>query len=485
MTTGRNEPCPCGSGKKHKKCCRQKAPEPSSYMKEKLDRFHERIIANLFRHAEKVFGPEAFEEARAEFFGWPEEGDLEEMLEDHKPLFYPWFLFKWRLDDDDEITLSCPRNQSVAESYLRTAGGKKLAPLEQEYLAAHVRAELSFFEIIGTNPGTSVTIRDLLLDREHLVLEKSASRIMRQGDVFFGSVVEAGGIALLGALGPVPLLPSAKVAILEMREDMAHHAEGRRITPEILYDYDLELRGLYLDLSHARTAMPSLANTDGEKLSFHTLKYAIASPQKVFDALKGLTNGLASEKELLEEAEFDGQGGLVRVEIPWLKQGNAKHGGMENTLHGRILINGREMSCEVNSAERAQRLRALIEERLAPDEARYRTTVIQSAEAMMREEESDAAGSEDRGAHDELMALPEVRARIDEMMRKHWEAWPDMELPALRGRTPRQAAADALGRQMVSAMLEDAERNCLDSNGAMGSPEIFSKIRQELGLEPR
>ncbi|MFH1431909.1 MAG: SEC-C metal-binding domain-containing protein [archaeon] len=29
MTTGRNDPCPCGSGKKYKKCCLQKEIEPS------------------------------------------------------------------------------------------------------------------------------------------------------------------------------------------------------------------------------------------------------------------------------------------------------------------------------------------------------------------------------------------------------------------------------------------------------------------------
>ena len=30
MKTGRNDPCPCGSGKKHKKCCGQESARPES-----------------------------------------------------------------------------------------------------------------------------------------------------------------------------------------------------------------------------------------------------------------------------------------------------------------------------------------------------------------------------------------------------------------------------------------------------------------------
>lgn len=420
MQTGRNEPCPCGSGKKYKRCCQQNEPEPASYIKTRIDRFHDEILKHLFRHTEKVFGPDSMPKALAEFFGWPEEGSLEELLEGHEPAFFPWFIFNWRVDAaDDETSLDCPRELSIAESYLKTAAGRRLAPLEREYLAAHSRAEPSFFEVIEANPGVSVTIRDLLLKQEYKVLEKSASRTMRPGDVFFASVVEVGGIYLLGVLGPVPFLPSNKIAILELAENMARHAEDGRITPATLHEYDLELREVYFDLTLARTTMPILLNTDGEKLSLHTLRYTIASPQKTFAALKDLTGGLAPEEALQDKAEYDDQGVLRKVEIPWLKPGNAKHAGMETNLLGRILINGREMRCEINSAERAKRLRALIEERLSPDEVRFQNMVVQSAEAMMREQGHLPGPSGSQPTHDELMAIPEVRAQIQEMMRKH------------------------------------------------------------------
>lgn len=160
---------------------------------------------------------------------------------------------------------------------------------------------------------------------------------------------------------------------------------------------------------------------------------------------------------------------------------NEKHAGMENTVHGRLIIGGSKMTCEVNSAERAERLRAIIEKSLPGGEAQYKTTVIQSSDSLMRN--APPSSDTDHPEHEELMNHPEVRAHLEQMMRKHWEAWPDMELPALQGRTPRQAVRDELGRQQVSALLEDAEKSCLESDGALGDMENLERVRRTLGLE--
>lgn len=81
------------------------------------------------------------------------------------------------------------------------------------------------------------------------------------------------------------------------------------------------------------------------------------------------------------------------------------------------------------------------------------------------------------------MNHPEVKAHIEQMMRKHWEAWPDMELPALQGRTPRQAVQNELGRQQVSALLEDAEKSCREGDGNLGGMENLEWVRRTLGIE--
>jgi hypothetical protein len=267
MKVGRNDPCPCGSGKKYKKCCIDKEAAPVNYMKQKLDRFHERIVDKLMRHGDKVFSPGAYYEAADEFFGWPEDEETEEFdLEDHLPVFYPWFLFKWRIESaDGESVLPGPQDQSIVQSYLQTHG-RKLDPVEREYLERFAHAPFSFFEITAVESGKSLSLRDILLDRDHHVLEKSASESLQKGDVVFGSAFETGGIGLLGAMSMIAFNPSAKIEILAVREMMSTATQDR-VTTDTLEEYDMELRDLYLDLYAARTTMPALCNTDGDELS--------------------------------------------------------------------------------------------------------------------------------------------------------------------------------------------------------------------------
>ena len=57
-----------------------------------------------------------------------------------------------------------------------------------------------------------------------------------------------------------------------------------------------------------------------------------------------------------------------------------------------------------------------------------------------------------------LMQDPEARRHIADTIRTHWKAWVDEKLPALGGRTPREAVTDSGGREAVEALLLDAER---------------------------
>ena len=71
------------------------------------------------------------------------------------------------------------------------------------------------------------------------------------------------------------------------------------------------------------------------------------------------------------------------------------------------------------------------------------------------------AGSEDAMKRAEeqarLMALPEVQSMLEREMNKHWASWPDTPVPALRGMTPRKAAKDPIGRELLESLLLDFE----------------------------
>lgn len=74
-------------------------------------------------------------------------------------------------------------------------------------------------------------------------------------------------------------------------------------------------------------------------------------------------------------------------------------------------------------------------------------------------------------------------AQIAEMMEAHWTGWVDEKLPALHGKTPRQAVRTADGREAVEALLVDIERR-KDAHGPREAlnREGVRQVRERLGL---
>jgi len=107
------------------------------------------------------------------------------------------------------------------------------------------------------------------------------------------------------------------------------------------------------------------------------------------------------------------------------------------TVLGRILIDGRRLTAEVNSAERAMALRREIDARLGED-GRFQVDEIQDFDAMMGRHVAGSAESTPSSEHEELMQHPTVQDQVAEMFSRHWESRVDQEIPALGGKTPRE-----------------------------------------------
>ena len=59
---GRNDPCPCGSGRKYKKCCQESFDEKDFHYR-RWRRVEADLIPELFAYALETLGPEAIEDA--------------------------------------------------------------------------------------------------------------------------------------------------------------------------------------------------------------------------------------------------------------------------------------------------------------------------------------------------------------------------------------------------------------------------------------
>lgn len=481
MKTGRNDPCPCGSGKKYKQCClqaqqAQQMQQTEDFLWHQIRQTIDGLSAKLLKFSEDHWEQGALLEAWGDFTLWSEEefsNDTPQMQ-----LFLPWFFFNWRPDysihDADTA-----RKKTIGEAFL-DKHGSQLDPLLKRYMEQCCIAPFSFFEVVSIRTGDGFVLRDILTGEECYVTEHSGSTQAQVGQIIFGKIVKIDHVAVLEANGAFILPPVEKLTILELRKALC--ALENPPSPALLGKYEREMLAIYHEFYDrvSNPTMPSLRNADGDPLLFQKLIYDIPSPQAAFTALKQLCIE-STEDELLQEAEFNAAGELHRIEFPWLKKGNIRHKFWDNTLLGNIQIKDHQLNVEVNSVKRAQQFQELIK-KLLP-QARYKTSVIESPEAMlahMQDEGENAQIRQQREEQEALNNLPEVQEKIKELMREHYRQWPHAKLPVLNNKTPLQAVKTKDGREQVEALLRNFELRIPEDMPIDSA--IFAELRERLGL---
>src|SRR5439155_11181113 len=176
--------------------------------------------------------------------------------------------------------------------------------------------------------------------------------------------------------------PDKKVEVIELRKKLRKKIakQNRNLNADDLLRYSATIRAIYLDIRDALHAPLRLANTDGDPLIFHTLTFRIESADAAFEALAPLAVG-RSREELLDDAERDESGKLRSVDFDWIREGNRKFKSWDNTILGHIKISAKRLIAEVNSENRAKRLRKEIEKRLGSP-AVHESTIAQTLEEM-------------------------------------------------------------------------------------------------------
>lgn len=485
MKTGRNDPCPCGSGKKYKHCCLaasvDAAGAPAELAWRRIRRANEGLVGKMLHFVEDTYGEFAFDDAWDEFtLGIVEEDPA---TSQHRSVFLPWMLHQWA---PDPLETSVPDESlhgvQPTRAYLEKKG-KSLDPVTRRYLEACLVAPFSFHEIVDCDAGVGFRTRDLITGDVHDVLERSGSQTLQKGDVLFASLVQCDGIVMMEGVAPAIISPIHKLPILELRKQIT--ANRDLLSAELLLEWDIELRALYLDIMDLvlNPPMPQLRNTDGDEIVPQRLIFDIDSPQEVFDALKHLSLE-ADEGDLLAGAEHDAEGRLLRMSFQWLKPGNRVHKDWNNTSLGTIEINRGRLTVDVNSQKRATKFKRIVKKALQ-ERARYRVTEIESLEPALADA---AAPGRTSGAHaaddDDLAANPEIRAQLTEMMSMHYDRWLKEKIPALRGKTPLQAVKDPDTREMVEALVSQIERDGLRMTPPLDA-SIPRRLRERLGLNPR
>jgi len=479
---GRNDPCPCGSGRKYKRCCLAQQSASYTFWAQQRNASDE-LTRDMLRFAERKFSDQ-IQVAWRDF----NMTDLPVPFEKHpceRDLFMSYFLFYW--DPQRPHTgKGASRRVGIVTRWYELEKAGKLSDMELLLLEQATTQPLSFFEVLWCEAGERIGLRDILIGMETEVVERSASRTLQKGDIVYGQIWNLQTISILGCMALICIPPSWKGEVIGLRKKLrAKIAKlNRELAAEDLVRYANAIRLTYLTIRDGLNRRPQLANTDGDPLVFHSLNFRIESTEKAFEVLAPLALG-QSKEELLDDAQFGKDGKLHSVVLDWRKKGNAKIPSWDNTILGNIKISGRTLVGEVNSENRAKRLRAEIEKRLGGS-ATYQSTTHQTPDEMLAKtpKRINAQTKKDDEFVEHLLRDPEARSRIQEMIQKQVEDWVHQKIPALGGRTPLQAIGDPDGREIVESLLLDWERRADEGAYQPGIRPDFDAVRKLLKLQP-
>ncbi|MBK8263687.1 MAG: SEC-C domain-containing protein [Nannocystis sp.] len=417
---GRNERCPCGSGKKFKKCCLLRR-DAAAYSRS--DR--EAALMRLTRSFDEDRALSA--ELTEEFYAEVPQGSMSAGLFDmSSAAFQGWAYFDAALDEDDETLASY------------ALGRPGFSPSQRLYLEIMLASSMRLYEVVEVAPGASMTLRDLITDERVVVQERSATRQITRWQVLATRVVSQGDDALPKVCdgGMLPIPPAHRDALVEfIRGELAAMRDQE---PEV--DEVVRQRALFKSLVptfHRVWITPtlprSMVNYDGDPLVFCESFFDLHDREAAVARLDAA------------EAIESNDGGWV-----WLGAGGQR---AEPVVFGFVERRGDRIVVVTNSEARAARGRALVGEILGPT-ATYRLTSTRDAMNALKEH-STRPSREERGLD------PSVREGLSDAveahLHRHYEGWIDENLPALDGATPRAATTDPRLRPRLFDLIKDLE----------------------------
>jgi len=321
---------------------------------------------------------------------------------------------------------------------------------ERELLKGWAASAVAIYEVEETRRDEGVALLDVMRQKRLFVHDQTVSRTALRYDYLLARLEWLDGKWLFqGDLMTVPR-PVAPEVLRRLRAEQRQGESWddgfKRLAPDI---WRWVTEG-----AEAAAAGPQLATSTGEALEHCRGVYELLDEEAVKAALR--TSGQIREEE----------GGTFVWVDPAI-----------NTAMAWLRINDERMVVETMSRVRLERCAELLKN-LVPgpelihikdeceklDVAKIRA----KAEKLPRTAESHPEG-----------AASIVMAHLE----KHYASWQDIALPALGGRTPREAIQSEEGRAAVETLLRDFENGAARGKAKGQTVYDFSRLRRELGME--
>lgn len=486
--TGRNEPCPCGSGKKYKKCCiieQQSNALVADFSWRKLRQTEGIVIdKHLVPYLTKQLPANVIKIALEDFFPeeLPEKMDKDLLF---NALFIPWLLFNW-IPYNDFDSQNFAADKTIAQNYINNYQNR-LTSFEQRFIAQMNTTYYSFYSILDVKQEESLLVKDIMLGAVYTIKERQGTRYLRNGDIVFSRVLTLDNQSVFIGMAPYNISPQYHNNIIDFRQWLIACNDDKPLNANLLREeFDEELINFFFEIMAIafNQPEPTLLNTDDEPIQFSKSYFKLTiNPIDALNKLLPLTLSNDAD-DFLSDSEKNKDGTIKRIEFPWLKQGNKKHKEWDNTVMGHITLEQNRLILETNSDERLAKGKKLVTKYLG-DAACFQKTLIESAAQKLQSAkklQSEKKLTNSTPIEPQLLEAPEVQAQLKEMAKAHWDNWFNEPIPMLGNKTPRQAAKTKAGQEKLEALLVYYDR--ADQNRAQNN--LFkvdtNYLRKELGL---
>lgn len=397
---------------------------------------------------------------------------------------------------EDCCTVVWEDGSNLCSDYLKRRGWKETA-MNRAYIEALRDSVMSLQEVSDVRPGESFLARDLVRGGDPVrVIERNATKTLVAWDIIATRIVTVRGkVQMTSAVLSVDrdlaedmlgLLRRTKARAPGMAAETfgaADPALRTRLEAELANDEQLLRVGaatittLWLNdaIRRCLAPPPEMLNTDGEPIEFMTLHYRLApkaDAAQVAEALSAIPN-LRADDDGARWTWFAPQKPVAKGR----KRGDDPDTG--RTIHGEAVLQDGKLEVRVNSEARAARIRRLLTPALAG--------LVQEplVERMTPEQ---AMASAPRGGEPASQGLDgvdsaDLRKAVHEIMDRQYRDTLDTPVPALDGKTPKQAARSAKGRIAAANWLKGFEQNTarLPANDPMRDYD-FGWMWEKLGI---
>jgi len=220
MKVGRNDPCPCGSGKKYKKCCMEKdVEEIEEITHAKLLELEKAVLEKAFRFVKTPKHHKDIEESRRLFFDvkYNEELDISsiEPLDSNNFMF--WFLCDYQLKEEKTNPLHLFIDREA----------KHLTEDQRKFAHTLAHSHIALYDVLATDEETkTLTLRNLFSFQAVDVQDKILFELSMEDNFFGLRVIEYKGLVL--SVGDLYVYPE------ELKEDVLLSLKEQLVEPKAI-----------------------------------------------------------------------------------------------------------------------------------------------------------------------------------------------------------------------------------------------------------